>query len=134
MSTLKSIIFPTIILILIGCSNKFTIQTNLDRTNFTEYFSLSNVKIYTSETEFETSYQYIGLVEGEDCQKKSHHAKPDEDIARTKARKSANNLNANAVVFSQCALIENNTSSKQCIATTICYGKAYYINHSSGYD
>ena len=118
--------FITITSVLNGCSH-FSTSTNLDRSNFNDYFSPSHVTIYKDEKDFTGAYKYLGLVEGEDCQVKAHHAKPDEIIARTNARKHADKLNANAVVFSGCALINNDEPSEQCIATTVCYGKAYFV-------
>lgn len=116
-----------IIVLLQGCSH-FTTSTNLDSRNFDNYFSASHVIIYSNEKEFKSTYQYIGLVEGEDCQAKAHYAKPDEIIARTNARKHADKIKANAIIFTGCALINNNQSEKQCVATTVCYGKAYFVN------
>jgi RcsF protein len=119
--------YATVMLMLVSCS-QFSTSTNLDRSNFTHYFSSSNVTIFESEQDFTGAYRYVGLVEGEDCQLKDHHAQPNEVIARTKARKSAAKLKANAIIFTGCALIGNDQHSKQCTATTVCYGKAYFVN------
>jgi len=134
MMTIKSLSYLTITLLLTSCSNTYTTKTNVDKENFSDYFASSNVKMYKSEKDFNTTFQYIGLVEGEDCQAKEHHAEPDEVNARTNARKAANKLKANAVVFTGCTLISKeqasqNPTPKQCVATTVCYGKAYYLNH-----
>ncbi len=116
-----------ITILLVGCSH-FTTSTNLDSSNFDSYFSASHVIIYNDEKEFKSTYQYVGLVEGEDCQQKAHYAKPDEIIARTNARKHADEIKANAIIFTGCAIIDNDQSAKQCLATTVCYGKAYFVN------
>ena len=116
-------------LALLGCSNNFTTKTNLDRDNFTDYFSSTSVKIYESEKAFTDTFLYVGIVEGEDCQRKAHHAKPSEVIARTNARQAAYKLKANAIIFTGCALVEDTHQSKQCLTTIVCYGKAYYISH-----
>lgn len=125
--------------LLTSCSNNY-ISTNLDKDNFSEYFSASAVRIVNSEQDFSGRYQFIGAVEGQDCQVKAHHAAPDEINARTQARQQAFNLNANAVVFSGCALLDpeqlaqlNAQGSKisndaqQCQALIICYAKAYAV-------
>jgi len=111
-----------------GCSSNYSISTNLDKKNFQQYFAPTSVKIYQSEQEFNAAYQFIGLVEGQDCQAKAHLAAPDEVIARTHARAQAYKQNANAIIFTGCGLITDDKSSKQCLATLVCYGKAYVVN------
>jgi len=126
-------------LLLSSCSNSY-VSTNFDKENFSDYFSASAVKIYKNEQEFHGRYQFIGAVEGQDCQEKAHHVMPDKINARTQARQQAFTLNANAVVFSGCALLDqeqlaqinsqNSRISKdaqQCQALVICYAKAYAI-------
>ena len=96
--------------------------------NFQQYYSPTSVKIYQSEQEFSSAYQYVGVVEGQDCQSKDHLASPDEIIARTHARTQAFEKRANAIIFTGCALIADDKSSKQCISTLVCYGKAYIVS------
>ena len=111
-----------------GCSGQYTFDSNLNPNNAKHYFSASQVNIYDSEAEFTTNYTYIGLVEGDDCQKKQYLAEPDMINARTKARQLAFSKQANAVIFSQCV----NVQTKQCVAQLVCYGKAYLVdNHAS---
>ncbi|WP_077341795.1 Rcs stress response system protein RcsF [Pseudocolwellia agarivorans] len=117
--------------LLTSCSSNFDSSTNLDAENFTNYFAPSNVTIYTSTDEFKTQYKYMGLVEGENCQAKAHHAKPDDVMARTEARKKAYQLKANAIIFTGCALLPDESTAKQCIASTVCYGQAYYVEPTS---
>ena len=110
-----------------GCAKINDISTNLDRENFKSYFSPTTVKIYTDEKEFTGKHEFLGLVEGESCQEKSHHAAPNEIDARTEARGKAYKLGANAIIFSQCVLIEEDKAAKYCVASTVCYGRAYKI-------
>jgi RcsF protein len=112
---------------LTGCSSSYTLSTNLDRENFQTYFSPAQVKIVESEAGFTGRYKLIGLVEGQDCQAKAHHAKPNEIAARTQARRQAYEQKANAVIFTGCALINDDQASKQCLATVVCYAKAYQV-------
>jgi len=112
----------------VSCSLNYQVTTNLDKENFQQYYAPTSVKIYQSEQEFDSAYQFIGAVEGQDCQSKAHLASPDEIIARTRARAQAFEKNANAVIFTGCALISDDKSSKQCISTLVCYGKAYIVS------
>ncbi len=109
--------------LLVGCSGNYTFESNVKADNAKEYFSASKVKIYTDEQEFGESYQYVGLVEGEDCQKEQHLAAPDPINARTQARRSAYLQKANAIIFTSCVDIE----TKHCVAQVVCYGKAYRV-------
>ncbi|MFT5636806.1 MAG: RcsF protein [Cognaticolwellia sp.] len=110
-----------------GCAKINDISTNLDRENFKHYFSPTKVKIVTSEKDFVGKYKFLGLVEGESCQEKAHHAAPNEIDARTEARGKAYKLEANAIIFSQCVMIEEDKASKYCVASTVCYGRAYKV-------
>ncbi|MBL4898923.1 MAG: hypothetical protein JKX76_04635, partial [Colwellia sp.] len=82
--TLKILALTTLALIT-GCSSRY-VSTNLDKENFSDYFSASKVEIYRSEQDIKNHYQFVGVVEGQDCQIKSHLAAPDEINARTQAR------------------------------------------------
>ena len=130
----KSILLLFNTFILASCANN-TISTNLDKENFNDYFSASKVTIYKSVKDIKTSYQFIGGVEGQDCQIKPHHAAPDEVNARTQARKQAFALPANGIIFTGCALLtheqlvqlNNSNDAQQCHSLIICYAKAYAI-------
>lgn len=115
------------VLLLSSCSSNFTGRGNLDSQNFRDYFAPSKVTIYASTDEFKGKHKYIGLVDGEDCQAKQHHAEPDNIIARTEARKKAYHLKANAIVFAGCVLLTGKNTSKQCVSSTVCYGQSYFI-------
>jgi RcsF protein len=120
----------TLLLILLsaGCAKINDISTNLDPESFKHYFSPTRVKIVTSEKEFTDHYKFLGLVEGESCQEKAYHAVPNEIDARTEARRQAYKLEANAIIFSQCVMIEADEAAKYCLASTVCYGRAYKVN------
>jgi RcsF protein len=109
--------------ILGGCTGNYTFESNVKADNAEEYFSASKVKIYDNEQDFDASYQYVGLVEGEDCQKEPHLAPPDPINARTQARQIAYLQKANAIIFTSCIDIE----TKHCVAQVVCYGKAYRV-------
>lgn len=108
-----------------SCSQKITVSSNLDPDNFREYFSASKVKIIHDESELTKPYKFIGLVEGQSCQEKAHHELPDEITARTETRKNAYKIHADAVLFTACTLISDNEADKQCVATRVCYAKAF---------
>jgi RcsF protein len=110
-----------------ACSTQYKVSTNLDKENFKSYFSHSQVRVVEDEKEFMGRFKLIGMVEGQNCQVKSHHAAPSEILARTQARQQAFALEANAVIFTGCALIDDNQANKQCVATVVCYGKAYQV-------
>ncbi|MBL4764950.1 MAG: rcsF protein [Colwellia sp.] len=103
--------------------------------SFTQYFSASQVEVYSQETDIKTRHNYIGVVEGQDCQVKPHHAAPDEINARTQARRQAFEQQANGIIFTGCALLTSqqlaqlNSSSdaQQCHAIVICYARAFLI-------
>ncbi|NQY65972.1 MAG: rcsF protein [Alteromonadaceae bacterium] len=118
-----------------GCSGNYTVSTNLDKENFRNYFAASQVTVYKNDEVLPSPNKLIGLVEGQDCQLKVHHASPSELIAKQAARRKAFNKKANGVVFTGCILIENeqlqDVTGKQCLTTLVCYGKAYRISEKA---
>jgi RcsF protein len=120
-------VFAITAITLTACSSEYTVSTNLDKENFQRYFSHAQVNVVEDESKFSGRYKLIGLVEGQSCQAKAHHAKPDEIVARTQARRQAFEQKANAIVFTGCALINDDKANKQCVATVVCYGKAYQV-------
>lgn len=132
-NTLKFIACSALISLVVltsSCAEINNVSTNLDRKNFEEYFAPTKVTIYEDEKDFlDNHYEYAGLVEGQDCQLKEHHAAPDPIRARTQARSKAHELGANAIVFSNCAVIDQSTlSNSSCLSTVICYGSAYKVD------
>lgn len=126
-----------LVTMVMSCSNNY-VASNLDKRNIERYFSASQVKIYQQEQEIKTRHKYIGVVEGQDCQIKPHHAAPDEINARTQARRQAFEQQANGVIFTGCALLtsqqlaqlNNSSDAQQCHAIVICYAKAFIIESS----
>ncbi|OKY27249.1 Rcs stress response system protein RcsF [Thalassotalea sp. PP2-459] len=118
-------------LLISACTNQYAVNTNLDKENFSQYFSPAAVTIYQNEQEFTANYKSLGGVEGESCQRKAHHELPNEIDARTHARSAAYQLGANAIIFSGCTLIEDNQANKQCIRTRVCYGRAFFIDKTN---
>lgn len=109
--------------LLTSCSGNYTFESNVKADTAKHYFSASKVKIFDDEQDFNATYQYIGLVEGDDCQREQHLAPPDAINARTQARQAAYLQQANAIIFSRCVAIE----TKHCVAQVVCYGKAYRL-------
>ena len=123
-SLAKKILSIFIVLpLLASCSGNYTFESNVKADTAQQYFSASKVKIYNDEEEFNAKYQYVGLVEGDDCQKEPHLAPPDAINARTQARQNAYLQQANAIIFTSCVPIE----TKHCVAQVVCYGKAYRL-------
>ncbi|WP_206486552.1 Rcs stress response system protein RcsF [Thalassotalea sp. G2M2-11] len=114
-------------LLLSGCAQHYSISTNLDKQNFSEYFSATKVKIYQEKQIQTLNARYLAAVEGESCQSKASHDSANEIDARTHARRNAYQLGANAIVFSGCALLQTAQTDKKCITTRVCYGKAYIV-------
>lgn len=129
---LRKGLIVTLIMMIMSCSNHY-IKSNLDKNDFTQYFSASEVEIFKQEKDIKTRHNYIGIVEGQDCQIKAHHAEPDEINARTEARRHAFEKQANAIIFTGCALLtpeqlgqhNNSSDAQQCHSIILCYARAF---------
>ncbi|KGJ93503.1 hypothetical protein ND16A_1478 [Thalassotalea sp. ND16A] len=107
-----------------GCATAPNVETNLDKENFEQYFAASTVRVYQDETELPGKGKLLGLVEGDSCKMKANDKPANASDARTMARERAAALEANAVVFTSCTLIED----QQCLEMMVCYGKAFQIH------
>jgi len=132
---LLALAISTLVLLISACSTNYQISTNLDKENFQHYFSAAEVNIYENEQDITARHQFIGLVEGQDCQEKPYHAAPDKINARTQARQQAFEQKANAIVFTGCAelapeqlaQLSRSNDAQQCHAIIICYGRAFAV-------
>lgn len=121
---MNKILFTCLLLpLLSNCTSHYVFDTDVSTENTRQYFSASKVKIYQNEQSITAPHQYLGLIEGDDCQMKAHLAQPDIINARTQARQFAYKQGANAVVFTRCVDIE----TKYCVAQVVCYAKMYQI-------
>lgn len=119
---IKSTLITSLLLITTSCAN-FTTSTNLDPSNFKNYFAPGKVAIYTKVEDLPKEREFVGLIEGEDCQVDDRSASTDLIDARTDARRKARELEANAIIFSQCVNVEH----RHCVDLLICYAHAYKI-------
>ncbi|QUM75267.1 hypothetical protein HWV00_02930 [Moritella sp. 24] len=118
---MKYLILLTILLS--GCS-KYPLQTNLDKDNFTNYFSVSSVEYYTPSELQNYQVEKLGLVEGESCQDAANLPPAEEKQAQIAAKRKAAALNANGIIIRSCIAPP---ASKACISSYICYGDAITV-------
>lgn len=122
---LKALLCTILSASLTSCVHINNVNTNLDSEKFNHYFSPSQVKIVSQESDFTTQYKMIAGVEGESCQAKIHSDIPNKIDARTMARRKAFELSANAIIFDSCVTIQ----TQRCHSNIVCYGKAYKVEN-----
>ncbi|MCI6797033.1 MAG: exopolysaccharide synthesis regulator RcsF [Succinatimonas sp.] len=110
-------------LVLSGCSG-YAFHTNLDPSNFKEYYKPSGVTEVTDEDLEGKPYKSKGMVTGLSCQVKEGEHVATASEARTQAKIKAVDLNANAIRFKQCVRLENTPA---CIVSYSCYADALII-------
>ena len=120
-----------LLLTLFCCSSDHPIKSNINMAKITQYFSPSQVTVYQSEADIKAVYQYVGAVEGESCLQQDQQGQTDEITARTNARKQAYSMQANAIVFSGCALVTGDKKAKYCLSSYVCYGRAFRVDTSN---
>jgi len=106
-----------------GCS-QYQFNSNLDKSNFDNYFKPSHVKIYEKQALLDLTYTTLGAVEGSSCQQAENDRPADIKEARTFARINAADMGANGIVFQACINFEKDES---CFSNIICYGHALNI-------
>ena len=114
------------VLVLSSCSN-FEFKTNVDPSNFKEYFKPSYASEVSEEDLEKVPNRSLGLVEGVSCQIKDTDAIATETDARTKARIKAADLGANAIKFGKCVRL---TNTPACLVSVTCYADALVVDDS----
>ncbi|MGN0901958.1 MAG: Rcs stress response system protein RcsF [Succinivibrio sp.] len=107
-----------------GCSN-FEFKTNIDPSNFKEYFKPSAVEEVTDEELATKPSRSLGVVSGLSCQEDENKPVATEADARTKARLAAVDKGANAVRFGKCVHLEN---TKSCRVSITCFADALVVD------
>lgn len=125
---MKYLILLTILLT--GCA-KYPLQTNLDKDNFTHYFSISSVDYYTASELTSYQVQKLGLVEGESCQNADNLPPAEEQQARIDAKRKAAALHANGVIIRSCIAPP---ASKACLSSYVCYADAITVTPLTNSD
>lgn len=110
--------------LLTSCSN-FEFSTNLDPSNFKEYFKPSYVNEYSEAELAKIPNRSLGTVSGLSCQIKEQDAIANEADARTDARVKAVDKGANAIVFGKCVRLENTPA---CLVSITCYADALVVD------
>jgi len=110
-------------ILLSGCT-KYPLQTNLDKDNFTDYFSISGVEYYTTSELQNYQVEKLALVEGESCQSAANLPPAEEQQAKIAAKRKAATLNANGIIIRSCIAPP---PSKACISSYVCYGDAITV-------
>lgn len=113
-------LLPLCGLALTGCAGDYAIDSNLDRSEFEQYFAPSQVQLLSPETPIGNA-EVLGLVEGISCQQRPQDVPANDADARTEMRLEAGKLGANAVRLHQCIPLEEQPG---CTSARACYGKA----------
>lgn len=111
-------------LFLTSCSG-YSFHSNLDPSNFKEYYKPSGVTEVDNETLATKPYKNKGLVTGLSCQARTSDPVATAAEARTDAKVKAVDLNANAIHFKKCVRLENTPA---CVVSWSCYADALIIN------
>lgn len=111
-------------LLLNACSG-YSFHTNLDPSNFKEYYKPSGVTVVDDEALANKPYKNKGLVTGLSCQARTSDPVVTVAEARTDAKIKAVDLNANAIRFKKCVRLENTPA---CVVSWSCYADALIIN------
>ena len=111
-------------LLLNACSG-YSFHTNLDPSNFKEYYKPSGVTVVDDEDLANKPYKNKGLVTGLSCQARTSDPVATVAEARTEAKIKAVDLNANAIRFKKCVRLENTPA---CVVSWSCYADALIIN------
>jgi RcsF protein len=111
-------------LFLSACSN-YEFKSNLNPSNFKEYFKPSGVTEYSEEELAGMPNRSLGVVSGLSCQINESDDVATEVKARTDARLKAVDLGANAIKFGKCVTL---TNTPACKVSVTCYADALVVD------
>jgi len=109
--------------LLAGCSY-FSVHTNIDKANFTEYFKPGTVALVEKAQLEALNYQVLGTVEAESCQADADQPVPNLGDARTEARRKVADMGGNALLMGQCVTLQQ---TADCLSSLLCYGQALKV-------
>lgn len=109
-----------------GCTG-VSVHTNLNPSNFTDYFKASGVDVVTYEELDGSNYMLIGGVHGLSCQEDEDDFPANEADARTELKRNAVDMGANALVINKCIRA---AETGACSLSVTCYGDALYVKNA----
>ncbi len=109
---------------LCACQGGMTFKTNLDPSNFTEYFKPSQVDELSEAELLKARHKSLGTVSGLSCQIKDRDYIANVADARTDAKVKAVDLGANAIVFDKCVTLSDTPA---CKVSVTCYAEALLV-------
>lgn len=114
-------LLPLLAVVAAGCG-PMSFHTNLDPSNFREYYKPSSVDEVSSADLLRTSYTSLGVVDGLACQIKEGDYIATEADARTDARIKAADMGADVIRFGKCIRLEDTPA---CKVSVTCYAEAF---------
>ncbi|NRD74833.1 hypothetical protein HQQ94_16725 [Shewanella sp. VB17] len=124
---MKKTLTPILLLLLNGCANGYTFNSNLNAEAIDEYFKVSDVIVYEDSLP-NSNFEPKGLVEGESCQIGVNDAPATIVEARTLARRSAADKGANGLIIKTCFVSKEQT--QDCVTSALCIGQAINLASS----
>lgn len=115
-------------LVLTACQGGVSVDTNLNPSNFTDYFKASTVDVVEYEDLGARPYAVIAPVHGLSCQKDEDDFPANEADARTAMKRTAADKGANALVINKCVRAKE---TGVCYLSVTCYGDALYVKPDS---
>ncbi|GAA4496976.1 Rcs stress response system protein RcsF [Pseudaeromonas paramecii] len=109
--------------LLTGCSY-FSVHTNIDKENFTEYFKPGSVALVEKAQLEDLNYQVLGTVEAESCQADADQPVPNLGDARTEARRKVADMGGNGLLMGKCVTL---AQTADCLSSLLCYGQALKV-------
>ncbi|WP_028117309.1 Rcs stress response system protein RcsF [Ferrimonas senticii] len=107
---------------LLGCSNNYSFNSNLDGQRIDQYFAVGQVQVTDAAP---AHAQSLGFVDGLSCQSGNQQPVANEADARTALRKAAATLGANTVVIRQCVAL---AELPGCLSAIQCSAEAFGIS------
>lgn len=121
---MKNNLITVLVILLNGCANGYTFNSNLNAEAIREYFKVSDVVVYENNLP-SSNFERKGLVKGESCQMTADDAPANIMEARTLARRYAADKNANGLIIKTCFVSKEQT--QECVSNAICIGQAIDI-------
>lgn len=119
-------------ILLVGCTGKYSFNSNLSKQAIDEYYKAGGVLFIEKNQTPPRPFNPIGMVDGESCQIGNNDAPASVANARTDLRRHAADKGGNGVILNNC--VNFNEPDAGCITRVLCIGQAISMESEQAYQ
>lgn len=113
----------SLVTLLAGCSQSYSVNSNLDKDRISDYFSSRSIDIYDRNDEPNKAYKVVSIITGDSCQRSRNDPPASAEEGRQQLRQQAHQFKADAIISAQCYSLPPDDEDI-CYSRFTCFGEA----------